>query len=120
MKVIAKVTELLVVVPVYNEEASICRVATEWFREVENRVENFTFLVINDGSTDGTLKLLEELRKRFGRRFEILDRPNRGHGQSCIKGYRIAAEREVPYVFQIDSDGQWDPRYFSEFWRKRQ
>jgi len=52
MKVIAKVTELLVVVPVYNEEASICRVATEWFREVENRVENFTFFVINDGSTE--------------------------------------------------------------------
>jgi dolichol-phosphate mannosyltransferase len=50
---------------------------------------------------------------------EIRTRENRGHGQTCLEGYRIAVEREIPYVFQFDSDGQCDPQYFFRFWRDR-
>lgn len=112
--------ELLVVMPVFNEQASVRKVVLEWFQEIENWTENFVFLAINDGSTDGTPRILERLREQLGPRFEILDQENRGHGQSCLRGYRIAAEREVPFVFQIDSDGQCDPQYFFRFWRLRE
>ncbi len=112
--------ELLVVMPVYNEQASVGKAVLEWFAEVERHTPNFVFLVINDGSTDGTLPLLHELRERLGPRLEILDRENRGHGQSCLQGYRLAGERGVPYVFQIDSDGQCDPRFFGAVWGKRE
>ena len=78
------------------------------------------FLAINDGSKDGTLEILSRLRNQLGDRLEILDKPNSGHGQSCLVGYRLACERGVPFVFQIDSDGQCDPQYFFRFWRKRQ
>ena len=112
--------ELILVMPVYNEQASVRKVVMEWFQEIQNWTENFVFLAINDGSKDGTLEILNRLRNQLGNRLEILDKPNSGHGQSCLVGYRIACERGVPFVFQIDSDGQCDPQYFFRFWRMRQ
>lgn len=112
--------ELMLVMPVYNEQASVRKVVTEWFHELENWTENFTFLAINDGSKDGTQRILERLREQLGPRMEILSRENRGHGQSCLQGYRIACERAIPWVLQIDSDGQCDPQYFFRFWRDRE
>jgi len=32
----------------------------------------------------------------------------------------MACDRSIPYVFQIDSDGQCDPQYFFRFWRDRE
>jgi len=111
--------ELLIVMPVFNEQASVRKVVTEWLEEVENWTENFVLLAINDGSKDETLKILERLKKQHGKRLEIIDQPNSGHGQSCLNGYRIARNRGIPFVFQIDSDGQCDPQYFFKFWRMR-
>ena len=112
--------ELMIVMPVYNEQASVRKVVNEWFQEVEDWTENFVFLAINDGSKDGTLKILERLRNQLGERMEIVEQSNSGHGQSCINGYRVARDRGIPYVFQIDSDGQCDPQYFFKFWRERE
>ncbi len=105
--------------PVYNEQASVAKAVLEWFREIERAVASFRFLVINDGSTDGTANILANLSGELGPRMEVFDRENRGHGQSCLQGYRIARERRIPFVFQIDSDGQCDPRYFAALWRER-
>jgi glycosyltransferase involved in cell wall biosynthesis len=112
--------DLLVVLPVYNEQASLKKVVTEWFLELQNWTDRFVLLAINDGSTDGSLDILQRLRERLGPQLEIVDRDNRGHGQSCLEGYRIACERGIPFVFQIDSDGQCDPQYFFRFWRVRE
>lgn len=112
--------ELLIVMPVYNEQASVRKVVTEWFTEVENWTERFTLLVINDGSMDETQPILEGLQRKLGNRLEIIARENRGHGQTCLQGYQIACERKCPYVMQIDSDGQCDPQYFFRFWRARE
>ncbi|NJK90824.1 MAG: glycosyltransferase family 2 protein [Blastochloris sp.] len=111
--------ELMIVLPVYNEQASVRKVVLEWFQEIENWTEDFTFLAINDGSKDGTLAILERLKEQLGSRLEILNQENQGHGQSCLKGYRLAYERGVPWVMQIDSDGQCDPQYFFRLWRQR-
>jgi len=105
--------------PVYNEEASLRKVVCEWFDEIENWTENFIFLAIDDGSKDRSLALLGRLREKFGPRLVIHSRTNRGHGQSCLEGYRMAGEMGAEYVFQIDSDGQCDPQYFFRLWRIR-
>jgi dolichol-phosphate mannosyltransferase len=111
--------ELLVVMPVYNEEASIAKVVGDWFAEMDKIVENFVILAIDDGSTDETPKILKQLRRSLGVRLDVISRPNKGHGQSCLQGYRVACSRKIPYVLQIDSDGQCDPSYFCGFWDKR-
>lgn len=105
--------------PVYNEEVSINKVVDEWILVLKDNVKNFVMLCIDDGSSDGTLYKLNTLRKKYGDYMDILSRENKGHGPSCIQGYNIACEQNIPFVFQIDSDGQCDPKYFSELWAKR-
>lgn len=112
--------ELAIVMPVYNEQASVRKVVTEWFYEIENWTEKFVFLCIDDGSKDKSLKILQRLQAQLGDRIRIISRENRGHGQSCVEGYRWSCQREIPWIFQIDSDGQCDPQYFFRFWRLRE
>jgi dolichol-phosphate mannosyltransferase len=110
----------MIVMPVFNEQASVRKVVTEWFYEIENWTQDFVFLALDDGSNDKTLAVLEKLKEQLGPRLEIISRANRGHGQSCLEGYRHALARGAPWVFQIDSDGQCDPQYFFRFWRLRE
>lgn len=112
--------ELIVVMPVFNEQASVRKVVLEWFQELENWTEHFVFLVIDDGSADKTPSILKRLQSQLGSQLEITSRENRGHGQTCIQGYREAVARSIPFVLQIDSDGQCDPQYFFRFWRDRE
>ena len=114
------VPDLVVVMPVYNEQASVRKVVSEWFQEIENWTENFVFVAIDDGSKDGTLSILQRLAEKLGPRLVIRSRENRGHGQTCLEGYRMAREMGAEYAFQIDSDGQCDPQYFFRFWRDRE
>jgi len=113
------VPDLLVVMPVFNEQASIGKVVDQWFRELDSIACNFALLVIDDGSSDSTPEKLAELKDRLDGRLRTIHRENRGHGQTCMQGYRIAVEQGIPYVFQIDSDGQCDPAYFRAFWEIR-
>ena len=54
--------EIMLIMPVYNEQASVRKVVHEWFQEIENWTENFVFLAINDGSTDDTQIVLQRLQ----------------------------------------------------------
>ena len=109
----------MVVVPVYNEQASVRKVILEWFQEIESSTENFVFHIINDGSTDGTAQVLSRLHEMLGPRLEIVSRENTGHGQACLEGYRLGVQRGIPWILQIDSDGQCDPQYFFRLWKIR-
>jgi glycosyltransferase involved in cell wall biosynthesis len=111
--------ELMVVMPAFNEEASVRKVVLEFFREIEHWTEKFVFLCLNDGSTDRTGEVLNRLREQLGPRLEVVHQANQGHGQTCLEGYRQAIRRKIPWILQIDSDGQCDPQYFFRFWRIR-
>ena len=110
--------ELWVVSPVYNESSSIEDFVKEWHPAIGKAASDFTFCLINDGSTDDTLQKLRQLEPRFPG-LRIVDKPNSGHGQSCLHGYRLALEGGAAHVFQIDSDGQCDPGPFHKFWEER-
>ncbi len=105
--------------PVFNEQVAINQVMRAWFTMLDEKVGDFTLLVLNDGSTDGTQEQLDKLATELGSRLEIVTHPNRGHGQSCIAGYKIGLDRNIPFILQVDSDGQSDPSYFSDFWALR-
>lgn len=111
--------ELLVIIPVFNEEASLDKVVRDWFTELERVTGNFLMLVIDDGSVDNTLSVLNSLINELGSKITAVTRPNKGHGQTCLEGYRHAAKHGIPFVLQIDSDGQCDPQFFDEFWKLR-
>lgn len=111
--------ELAVVVPVFNEEEALGGVLEEWIPELSRHSSDFRMFVLDDGSTDGTPEVLEDARSRHGDVLECCRHANRGHGQTCVAGYRLAAARGAEYVFQIDSDGQCDPAFFERIWALR-
>lgn len=105
---------LAVVMPVYNEEANIEKVLNEWLTMLRNQKLSFNIIVCNDGSTDSTLSILESLVTDT-KELKIVNKENSGHGQSCLYGYKIALAEGYDWIFQIDSDGQCDPKYFPHF-----
>src|SRR5882724_10794006 len=88
-------SRLLLVVPCYNEEK---RLDVEAFRNFDAN-----FLFVNDGSRDGTLRLLESLRDSDPRRFHVLNlERNSGKAEAVRRGIVAALERKP------DLTGFWD------------
>ena len=103
--------DLAVVMPIYNEAASIRSVLREWFLALDKASVNFLFFAINDGSTDDTTKILSSLTGELGPRLCVVNKKNSGHGRSCRFGYERALAEGAPWILQIDSDGQCDPSF---------
>ena len=112
--------ELQVVMPVYNESANIGAVIDQWCGQLDAVGVRYSIMALDDGSTDRTASVLQGLHEKWGAKLESIRQVNSGHGPTILKGYRLAIERQVPWVFQIDSDGQCDPQYFPQFWATRE
>lgn len=93
---------VLVIIPAYNEEEAI--VAT-----VQDVVAaGFDYIVINDGSLDGTL----DVCRAHGIR--VLDLPqNLGIGGAVQAGHKFARRYGYDIDIQFDGDGQHDASYLS-------
>lgn len=111
--------DLVVVMPIYNEEANIRNVVTEWSAALDAVGADYQMVLLNDGSRDGTLAVLRELEQADPKHLIVVDKPNAGHGRTCRLGYDIAVASSAGWVLQLDSDGQCDPAYFHEFWSAR-
>lgn len=112
---------LVVVIPIHNESTSIRGIIAAWQSMFERLDIQHQFVLINDGSTDSTLKVLEQMEESDPSHLVIVDKPNSGHGRTCRLGYSAAcASSLVEWILQIDSDGQCDPAYFPEFWSRRE
>ncbi len=110
---------LCVIMPIYNEEASIEKTFLEWHEafEQQNVFHQVQFLLINDGSKDDTLNIIRWLASTH-KSINVIDKPNSGHGHSCLVGYQYSVEQNFDYTMQLDSDGQCDPRFFPFFLKK--
>ncbi|MES2478268.1 MAG: glycosyltransferase family 2 protein [Bacteroidota bacterium] len=105
------INHLWVVMPVYNEEEAVGGVIDEWHKVLISSELNFTFCILNDGSKDKTLSILQDCASKY-EQIKIINKPNSGHGQTCVMGYQLGLEAGADWIFQIDSDGQCDPAYF--------
>lgn len=108
------INNLWVIMPVYNEEEAIGSVIDEWEKSLSENIAGYTFCILNDGSKDGTMGILRQYETKYPQ-IKIIDKPNSGHGQTCIYGYKLALNNGAEWIFQIDSDGQCAPEYFPEF-----
>lgn len=67
---------------------------------------NYEIIVINDGSSDNTKEVLEELKKKYPALSTIHHKNNEGYGSALIEGFNRA---KYDWVFYTDGDGQYDP-----------
>ncbi|MEE8885749.1 MAG: glycosyltransferase family 2 protein [Eubacteriales bacterium] len=111
---------LFIIMPAYNESANIRQTVENWYPIVEAHDGGGTsrLVVLNDGSTDNTLEVLQELESSR-ELMTVISKPNSGHGPTLIRGYHYALDSGADYIFQTDSDGQTDPADFDRFWRRR-
>lgn len=96
---------LSITAPCFNEVEGIAAVLAEWEAILAAWPQASEIVLCDDGSTDGTTALLDELRGRYPR-LRVVHNPTNGgygHALSCA----IAASRG-DYVATIDSDGQFD------------
>ena len=99
---------LIVVIPVFNEEKIISKVIEQILLGTKNIKKKI--ILINDGSKD---KSLEEINKyKENEDIIIINKLNEGHGPTLIRGYKEALKLNPKYIFQMDSDNQIE---FSEF-----
>lgn len=104
----------VIVMPVYNEQDCIGQVCQEWLEIVET-VPGARLLVIDDGSTDRTPEILEELARHHPA-LTVLHQSNTGHGGAVLHGYRTALEMGCEWVCQVDGDGQLQVRDLARLW----
>ncbi len=94
--------KILLIVPAYNEVDNIERV----LETLINKFPQYDYVVINDGSTDGTGRLCIE------RGYQVINLPiNLGIGGAVQTGYMYALKNGYEYAVQLDGDGQHDAAY---------
>ena len=89
---------VLVIVPAYNEQATIGNV----LRALRSEAPDFDILVVNDGSTDNTADVVRNVHG-----VELISLPyNMGIGNAMQTGYRFACQEDYDIAVQCDADGQ--------------
>lgn len=100
---------VLVIVPAWNEQASITRTLAE----IRECVPWADLLVVDDGSGDRTAEVAEAAGATVCRL------PfNLGVGGAMRTGYRFALRNGYDVAVQIDADGQHDPRFLVDLIRR--
>jgi glycosyltransferase involved in cell wall biosynthesis len=94
--------ETVVVVPCYNEAARLDLAAFAAFLE---RSEGVSLLLVDDGSTDGTPRVLEQLRAAHPKRVAVLGLgANVGKAEAVRRGVKLALRRGPALVGYWDAD----------------
>jgi glycosyltransferase involved in cell wall biosynthesis len=101
-----EIAGLSVVVPVHDEEAAIGEVVRALVPEVARVASRFEVVVVDDGSTDDTAGVLEQLARTTPCLRVVRHGANRGYGAALRSGFGVA---RYAWVLVIDGDGQFDP-----------
>jgi glycosyltransferase involved in cell wall biosynthesis len=107
---------LAVVIPIYNEQDNLIPLLRDWQPVFQKAAIPYQVILIDDGSTDQSLRLLQEMQLNDPT-LTVITQPNAGHGPAILRGYHQALDAE--WVFQIDSDHQLDPAAFRDLWNNR-
>lgn len=95
----------LVIIPAFNESGSILRAV----QDIKEHAPGFDYVVINDCSTDDTLKVCQE----NGLNYVNLS-VNLGIGGAVQTGYLYGCQNHYDLAVQFDGDGQHDAAYLEQ------
>src|SRR5437870_12896302 len=93
--------------PAYNDAEAIAPLVLEALTVLPMLTDNYEVIVVNDGSTDTTGVVLDELARALPRVKIIHHAKNRGYGGALRSGFSSASK---DLIFYTDGDGQYDVR----------
>jgi glycosyltransferase involved in cell wall biosynthesis len=88
----------------YNEQENISSVFDEVLSFLRSQSTDFEIIIVNDGSTDNTAVVCEQLKNTYSFVKLITHSANLGIGMALSNGYRHATKE---YVCAIPGDGQF-------------
>jgi len=100
-----------VVVPVYNEENR----AIKTINKILEIDKNIKVIVVDDGSSDNSLKILEDNFNKDKKVVISSHLINLGKGAAMKTGLKIAWKLGGEAVIFVDADGQHNPKYLPKF-----
>jgi len=104
----AKINELSVFFPCYNEEKNIANTVSKAVKVLKDTTQNWEIIIVNDGSKDNTAQVALKIQKQYPNIRIIIHNPNRGYGAAFKSGLYNSKYKWIAFT---DSDGQFD---FSE------
>lgn len=105
---------ILVVTPTYNERDNLPTLVTQ----VLARGPEFSILVVDDASPDGTGAVADALAATHPGRVHVMHRTGkRGLGRSYVDALSQATTMDVDIVCQMDADFSHDPQYLPDLVR---
>jgi glycosyltransferase involved in cell wall biosynthesis len=93
--------------PAYNDGGTIPSMVLTALMTLRKLTGDYEVLVVNDGSSDYTAEVLEELAARYPELRVIHHRQNQGYGGALRTGFSSASK---DLVFYTDGDAQYDPQ----------
>lgn len=98
--------DISVIIPMFNSESTIIRTLTSVINQTVNKVD-YEIIVVNDGSTDKSLKLVNNFAaKHSSSIIKIIDKENGGVSSARNVGLKAARGK---WIALLDSDDEWLP-----------
>src|SRR4026209_2710027 len=106
---------LSVFFPAYNDSGTIASMVIRAVKAASELTPDYEVIVVNDGSTDATAEIADELSRTYPHVRVVHHPANRGYGGALQTGFRTAAK---DLIFYTDGDAQYDPAEMSLLWRE--
>jgi glycosyltransferase involved in cell wall biosynthesis len=96
------VPSISVVLPAWNEERNVAQAIREAVTALEGLGADYEVIVVDDGSRDGTARVVGELQASHPQVRLVRHEVNRGYGQALRSGY-AAAQKDLVLIHHADS-----------------
>lgn len=91
-------SKVSVIVPVYNVEKYL----EKCLKSVVNQtLEDIEIILVNDGSTDGSMKIVNKYVKKYPKKIKLLEQENQGVSDARNNGVKLATSK---YIMFVDND----------------
>lgn len=99
-----------VLVPVYNEEENLRQTIDRARAELEQLTDDWEIVVVESGSTDGSLRIAEEEAAKDGRIRCLHQARREGMGSALRAGYALCRK---DWICHLEADMPFDPRWIA-------
>jgi glycosyltransferase involved in cell wall biosynthesis len=106
---------LSVFFPALNDSGTIASMVIRAVKAAAELTPDYEVIVVNDGSTDATAEIADELARTYPHVRVVHHPANRGYGGALQTGFRSATK---DLIFYTDGDAQYDPGELSALWAK--
>ena len=111
----SKPPSLSVFFPALNDSGTIASMVIRAVKAASELTPDYEVIVVNDGSTDATAEIAEELARTYPRVRVVHHTTNRGYGGALQTGLRSSTK---DLIFYTDGDAQYDPAELATLWAR--